>query len=269
MAIQHYYYANQLKQHIVMFANVFAGLTVRTGKNECGETTDVAVPITYASKDGVVAHLASSNTQNKRYTLPMMSCYLRGLELAPDRMHGVNQVSRRTYLEQGGVFPDDVRSIQRLMPLPYNLEFELSIHASNTDQMFQIIEQVALLFDPDLQLQKNDAPFDWTKIVTLRLTGWGNEENIPVGTDRRAIVWTVTFTMLAWLTPPMEIRQDLLTKINIRIGDIAGFQLYELDENGDPMPFADEKVYSDFTVELVPPPEITDPDPPPAHSQDC
>ena len=268
MAIKHYYYSKQLKQHIVMFANVFAGLTVMTGKNSCGEIDAIQVPITYASKDNVVAHLGSGNTQNKRYTLPMLACYMRAIELAPDRMHGVNTVDRRTYLGQGGIFPDDVKVVQRLMPIPYNLQFELAIHTSNTDQMFQIVEQLALLFDYDLQLQKNDALFDWTRQVTLRLADWNNEETVPIGQDRRMIVWTPTFTMMTWLTPPMEIKQDLLTQINIRLGDLSSFKLYELDDEGNPLPFDDEDVYTEFTVEQEIP-EIDDPEEPPTHSEDC
>jgi hypothetical protein len=235
--IRNYYYNQQLKKFIVGFANVFTGLKVRTGMDGCGEISELEVPIIYGSRDRVVSAIGSSNTQNKQYSLPMMACYQTGLEMDPARMKGVNQTDRRTFLEQGGVFPDDIKAVKRVMPVPYNMVMELAIHASNTDQLYQILEQVLILFDYDLQLQFNDAPFDWSRITSLFLTGINNEENYPTGIDRRMIIWTLTFTLPIWLSPPVEIRNEIIQGITLRIGDMSDFVLDEIGENGELAPF--------------------------------
>ena len=244
--IKTYYYNRQLKKFIVGFANVFAGMQVQSGYDADGNIITMDVPIRYGSSDRVTAAIATGNTTNKLHTLPIMSCYLRELVLAPERMHGVNQVDRRSYLEQGGVFPDDIKSIKRVMAIPYNMNMELSIYASNTDQMFQMIEQILILFDYDLQLQFNDAPFDWTKISKLTLTGLNNEENYPSGIDQRMIIWTLSFEMPVWISPPVEVRDDLITQVKIRLGDINGLSLNEIDEHGNLVPFNDDSVYTEF-----------------------
>lgn len=248
MSIKHFYYNQQLKKYIIGFANVFTGLQVSTGNSSCGvELLDV--PIRYGSTDRVVASIGSSNTQNKLHTLPMMSCYMTGLDIAPDRLKGVNQVSRRTFLEQGGVFPTDVKSISRLMPIPYNMQMELSIYTSNTDQLYQILEQILMLFDYDMQLQFNDAPFDWTKITKLTLDGISNEENYPASIDKRNIIWTLQFTMPVWLSPPFEIRQNIIESIKIRMGDLSQLVLDEVGPDGELIPFAtDEAIYYEDTI---------------------
>jgi hypothetical protein len=246
--IRHYYYNQQLKKFIVGFANIFTGLKVRTGKDGCGEISELEVPIIYGSRDRVVTAIGASNTQNKQYTLPMMACYQIGLEMDSTRMKGVNQSDRRTYLEQGGVFPDDVRAIKRVMPVPYNMQMELAIHASNTDQLYQIIEQILIMFDYDLQLQFNDAPFDWSRVTSLFLTGITNEENYPIGVDRRILIWTLTFNLPIWLSPPVEIRDKIIKAIMLRMGDLASFTLDEIDENGDLAPFTN--AWSTTTVEI-------------------
>lgn len=235
--IRHYYYNQQLKKFIIGFSNVFTGLKVRTGMDGCGQISEIEVPIIYGSRDRVVSAIGASNTQNKQYTLPMMACYQTGLEMDPTRMKGVNQVDRRTFLEQGGVFPDDIKAIKRVMPVPYNMQMELAIHASNTDQLYQIIEQILIMFDYDLQLQFNDAPFDWSRITSLFLTGINNEENYPLGIDRRVLIWSLTFTLPIWLSPPVEIRKEIIQGIALRIGDMADFVLDEIDENGELAPF--------------------------------
>lgn len=235
--IRNYYYNQQLKKFIVGFANIFTGLNVHTGMDGCGEISELEVPIIYGSRDRVVTALGASNTQNKQYTLPMMACYQSGLEMDPNRMKGVNQVDRRTYLEQGNVFPTDIKAIKRVMPVPYNMQMELAIHASNTDQLYQILEQILIMFDYDLQLQFNDAPFDWSRITSLFLTGINNEENYPAGIDRRMLIWTLTFTLPIWLSPPVEVRRDIIQAIMLRIGDLAELKLDEIDENGNLAPF--------------------------------
>jgi hypothetical protein len=236
--IRHYYYAKQLKSCILGFSNVFAGLQVVGGLDGAGNPVVMDVPVRYGSTDRVTAALAAGNTQNKLHTIPMMSSYMTGLELAPDRMHGVNQVNSRNYLEQGGIFPDDLKTMQRVMPIPYNMQMELAIYASNTDQMFQILEQILMLFDYNLQLQFNDAPFDWTRITSLLLTGIQNEENYPMGVDRRVIVWTLNFEMPIWLSPPLQVRTDAIKSIAVRIGDLAALTLDEVDANGNLVPFS-------------------------------
>jgi len=256
--IRHYYYNKQLKKYIIGFANVFTGLQVSTGLDGTGTLTQVEVPVRYGSSDRVAAAIASGNTQNKLHTLPIMSCYMTSLELAPERMHGVNQVDKRTYLEQGGVFPTDVKAITRVMAIPYNMVMELSIYASNTDQMFQILEQILMLFDYDLQLQFNDAPFDWTKISKLILTGLQNEENYPSGADKRMIVWTLTFELPVWMSPPLDVRNELINNISIRIGNIDSLSLDEVDQNGDLIPFA-SPAYTEFTTQNTNPLTPLDP----------
>jgi hypothetical protein len=246
--IRQYYYNKQLKQYIVMFANLFVGLKVQAGKDECGCEQFIDVPIVYGSMDRVVASIGARNTQNQQFGLPIMSCYMQSLELAPDRMKGVNQVDKRTVLEQGGIYPTDLKAIRRVMPIPYDLTFELAIYASNTDQLLQILEQVLILFDYDLQVQRNDSPYDWTKITSVYLEGINNEENYPLGTDRRVINWTLTFRMPAWLSPPAEVREKLIQSIAIRFGDLEGLDLSQIDENGNLQPFDDPNLFTSFTI---------------------
>lgn len=253
--IRHFYYNNQIKKYIVGFANIFAGLRVQTGKDACGEVSLVEVPISYGSKDRVVAAIGASNTNNKPFTLPSMACYMTGMSINPDRLVGVNTTDRRTYIEQGGVFPTDIKAVKRVRAIPYDMEMELSFYASNTDQMNQMLEQILMLFDYDLQLQINDAPFDWAKILRLELTGMSNEENYPSGLDKRAIIWTLTFRYEIWLSPPAEIRQEIINSITVRIGDIDNLTLNEFDDDGNLVPFSEGFTTTVITIETAEPSE--------------
>lgn len=261
--LKEYYYNQQLKKATIVFANIFANMKVRTGKNACGEIEEVAVPIRYGSSDRVAAAIATGNTQNKLHTLPIMSCYMTGIEPAPERKHGHGTFDRKSYLEQGGVFPDDVKFIKRLMPTPYNLTYELSIYASNTDQAYQIIEQIMIVFDFDVQVQFNDSPFDWAKITRVTLDSIGNEENYPAGTDRRIIVWNLSFTFEAWISPPAEVKEGLIKNIMLNFAVMddpeKGCKILEVGEDGELAPFDPEQhvgtvvIRGDVSPEIDPP----------------
>lgn len=239
--ITEYWYSHQLRNYIKQFCSIFTGLSVVTGIGENGVPSTYRVPIVVGSRDRVVAAIMSGNTQNKPFSIPTMSASLSNLDLAPERRKGVGTSDRKVYLPAGGVFPDDLRVNTRLMPIPYNANMELALYASNTDQLHQMVEQILLLFDPVLQLQVSDAAFDWTKITSVELTGVNNEENYPIGSERRIIVWSFNFIVQIYLSAPMDIRDNIIREINIRLGNIDTLVLNEVDADGELIPF--EEVY--------------------------
>lgn len=262
--LKEYYYNQQLKKATIVFANIFANMKVRTGKNACGDIEEVLVPIRYGSSDRVAAAIATGNTQNKLHTLPIMSCYLTGIEVAPERKHGSGTFDRKSYLEQGGVFPDDVKFIKRLMPTPYNLTYELSIYASNTDQAYQIIEQIMIVFDYEMQVQFNDSPFDWAKITRVILDSIGNEENYPAGTERRIIVWNLSFTFETWISPPAEVKQGLIKNIVLNFANMddpeKGCKILEVGEDGELAPFDPDQAVGQVVIRGDLDPNLDSPD---------
>ena len=234
----HYYYDDQIRGYLLQFAGIFSNLQVMTGVGESGTTEMMSVPIHVGNRDRVVAAIAAGNTQNKMFQLPLMSAYIQSIELAPERMHGVGQLDRQITMPQGGVYPDDIKVAKRYMPIPYNLTMELSIYASNTKQLHQILEQILLIFDPILQIQTNDSPLDWTRLTYVELIGINNEENYPAGTERRMLIWSLNFKVPIWISPPMDVKNEVVKRIRIRLGELDRLQLNEIDEDGGVTPFS-------------------------------
>jgi len=237
--INHYFFEGQLRRYLLQFVSIFYGLRVKTGKGECDEEQFISVPIVVGNKDRVVAAIMAGNTTNRVFSLPTMAVHLQNLALAPERRRTPGILDQRVTMPIGGVFPNDLTTVKRSMPVPYNAIMELSIYASNTDQMHQILEQILVLFNPDLQIQKSDGPFDWTKLTRVELTDIANEENYPSGTDRRIVQWTLTFEMPIYLSIPMGVKDDLVRKVIIQIGSLGSMAVNEVDENGALTPFGD------------------------------
>jgi hypothetical protein len=246
--ITSYFYEGQLRNYLLQFCNIFAGLKVATGKGECGEIEHISVPIVVSAKDRVVAAIQAGNTQNKPFSLPMMSATMTGLSLSPVRK-GVGTVDRRVFLPAGGSFPNDLKVAVRYMPIPYLMDVDLTFYSSNTQQMHQMLEQILMLFDPVLQVQTSEAAFDWTKITSVELLSISSEENVPIGGDRRIVQWTLNFQMPIYISAPVDVRDEIVRKIIIQIGDMEGFTVNEFDENGELVPFDDDYKYGQIIVE--------------------
>jgi hypothetical protein len=237
--IHNYWYDAQLRQYLLQFATIFSGLQVQTGKGECDEAQFISVPCVIGNKDRVVAAIMAGNTKNRVFSLPTMSFYMNSLEVAPERRKVQAHVDQRVTMKTGGVFPDDLTVVKRAMPVPYNMTVELSIWASNTQQLHQILEQILVLFNPDIQIQKSDAPFDWTKLTNVELTDISNEENYPSSVDKRISMWTLTFRMPIFISVPMGVKDDLVRKVIVQIsaGDYSGIN--EVDADGEIIPFGE------------------------------
>lgn len=255
MAIQRdgYFYNQQLKSYILQFMAIFSGLQVMVGKRDAVENQLISVPIHYGAQDRVVASIVAGNTQNAPLRLPVMSAYVRGISMATGRMAGTGTERRHAYVPVGGLVPDDIEVVHQRKPVPYDLELELSMYVSNTDQHFQILEQILPLFDPQLNIQTSDGMFDWTRLTHVELTGVQVESNYPIGTDRRIIQSTLTFSMPIYIDTPAIVRKEFVNQIYIRIGavDTAAVDNFEIiaDLDGQGIPYQNVLDGTDLTID--------------------
>lgn len=233
-----YYYDHQLRNYILQFMAIFTGLQVKVGKSESRDARLISVPIHYGPQDRIVASILSDNTQNKPLRLPLMSAAMISLDLASELYSGVGVQRRNTFLPTGGIVPDDIKTVYQRKPIPYKMEMELAIYVSNTDQHFQILEQILMLFDPSMQIQTSDGLFDWSKLTTVELTRVSVDQNYPSAQDRRIIQSTLTFSMPVYLASPSDVRDNFVKQIFARIGAINNTSgtsydiIAELDQQG-------------------------------------
>ncbi len=247
-----FYYDKQIRSYTLQFMAIFAGLQVQVGQLKTGGTVTepdptcedpdgttqvpeivperlISVPIHYGHSDRIVAAILADNVQTKPIRLPVMSAVIKGIKLSQERMHGQKVERRNAYVPVGGLVPDDIQVIHQYMPVPYDLTMELAIYVSNTEQHFQILEQIFMLFDPQMTIQKSDSPFDWTRLTQVTLDDISLDQNYPIAQDRRIIQSTLSFTMPVWISAPADVRRDFVEKIFVRIGVVSTAALTNYD----------------------------------------
>lgn len=222
ISLDNFYYNNQLTKHIVQFMAIFTNLKVSIGKNDSNSASNlIEVPIVYGSRDRVVSHIFSEQTQNKMIKLPVMSAQIISIDLARDRLAGQGQERKEVKLKRGGVIPDDLQQHTMLKPVPYEIQMELSINTSNTDHHFQILEQILILFNPSIQIQVSDTYGNQQSHLEVFLQSIGLEENYPAGTDNRIMSSIITFAYVMYLASPVNLRNEIIKEIQLRIAAVT------------------------------------------------
>lgn len=227
-SLNDYYFQDQIRKYLIQFTAIFSGMQVSIGKNDFNSSTNlIKVPIGLGSKDRVVAHILADNNPNMPIKLPAMAAEITSVEMAVDRMKGQGTTHTHVTRERGDVFPDDLKTVTKLMPIPYRFMAELNILTSNRLHKYEILEQIFLLFRPDLRFYTSDDADDWTAINYVRLNDIILEENYPAGSDKRILSTSINFQFLAYMSAPYLIREQVIQKIKTRIQNIEEFDTFE------------------------------------------
>jgi hypothetical protein len=230
---QSYFYDEQIRRFLLQFARIFSNFQVEYGRDAEGNPTLIRVPVKYGDPSRQAQTVLQNNSASTMLSTPMISFYITALDYDRPRLqepYHVNkiQVRQRRYDEatdsyettQGNAF-----TIERLMPVPYRLTLNADIWTSNTNQKFQLFEQIATLFNPSLEIQNTDNYLDWTSlsVVELEQTTWTNR-SVPVGTEDPIDIMTLKFGLPIWISSPAKVK---------KLGVIEKIVYSVFDEQGD------------------------------------
>lgn len=231
MAVQ-FFYDEQIRRFLLQFTRIFSNFEVEYGKTEVGTAALYRVPVRYGDASRQAQTIMQQNSANSLPSTPLMTFHVTNLTYARDRIQDPTftdkmNIRQRTWdpitetyeQTQGSAF-----TVERLMPVPFNLEVQLDIWTSNTNQKLQILEQILTLFNPGLEIQSTDNYIDWTSLSVLYLenTRWSSK-TIPVGTEDPIDVATLTFSMPIWITPPAKVKKlGVVQKIIASVFDAQG-----------------------------------------------
>jgi hypothetical protein len=226
MAVQ-FFYDQQIRRFLLQFIRMVSNFQV-----EFGNQALQVVPVFYGDQSRQAAQLIRQGSENTMSTVPAMAVYISALAYDRDRVQEpfhISKMSIRTRLvdpdtgmvtsEQGDSF-----SVERLMPVPYRLTLKLDIWTSNTEQKLQLVEQLATLFNPSLEIQSTDNYIDWTSLSAVLLTdiNW-DSRTVPTGADEAISIATMTFELPIWISPPAKVKKlGVIEKVIQNIFDPNG-----------------------------------------------
>jgi hypothetical protein len=214
-----YFYHEILRRTVVSFGSLFNEISIKHTDNSGNVKSVIKVPLAYGPTQKFLARLEQSPDLNKpvQITLPRMSFEFTGLTYDPTRKSTTTQ----TFIAKSAV--DGTESKKVYLPVPYNMQFELSIMCKLNDDALQIIEQILPFFQPsysmtielvDIINEKRDIPVILENI-TMQDDYEGNF------TTRRVLIYTLRFTAKTYLFGPVSsATKDIIKKATI--GYITG-----------------------------------------------
>lgn len=217
-----YFYNEILRKTVIGFGTLFNDIQIKHTNSSDNVVSVIKVPLAYGPTQKFLARLEQSENLNKpvQITLPRMSFELVGLTYDSTRKVTTTQSFKAAVAADG----TDIRKVY--MPVPYNLQFELSIMAKLNDDMLQIVEQILPYFQPAYTLsidlieqigEKRDVP-----IVIENITMQDDYEGDY--TTRRVLLYTIRFTAKTYLFGPLSpssISKDIIKKVSLglSVGD--------------------------------------------------
>ena len=228
--MQHFY-DGQIRRYITQIVRAFSKFSYKDSDGDIRE-----VPVMYGDLTRQVASIIRENSENKLPSAPRMAVYITGLEMDRTRSSDASFVSKinlreKEYDSVSGQYISSQSkgyTVERLHPTPYTLSVSIDIWSSNTDQKLQILEQILMLFNPDMEIQTTDNYLDWTSISVLNLDSINfSNRSIPVGANDEIDVATLGLTAPIYISPPVKVKKlgiitDIITSIfNQDTGSIA------------------------------------------------
>jgi T4-like virus Myoviridae tail sheath stabiliser len=211
-----FFYDNQIRRFLVQFAKIFSNWQVTKGKDPNGNDIIVRVPVMYGDQSRQAATVIANNSASNLPSAPLITYYISGLEYnqkwtqLPSYVDKMN-VRQRTFNETTGQYETtqgQAFTIERLMPVPYNLRITVDFWTTNYNQKLQLIEQLGTLFNPSLEIQSTDNFIDWTSLSVVYQDGLTfSSRTIPVGTANPIDVMSWKFYMPIWLSTAAKLKK--------------------------------------------------------------
>lgn len=236
---QSYFYDQQIRRWLLQFMRLFGGFSVKMGKDETGSDYYHQVPVRYGDTTRMSQHILRNNSENTMLSVPAISCYIA--ELVPSATRRMTptfqdsvQIYEKAFDPAAGTSQNSVGetyTLERTSPIPFDLTINVDIWTSNTEQKLQLLEQILLLFNPSVNLQSSQNPYDWTSLAVVELMNitW-TARSIPQGTDDIIDVSSLIFSLPIFLTPPAKVKRQVLIHTiinNIGTSDHYGASLLD------------------------------------------
>lgn len=231
-----YFYNEIIRKTVVSFGTLFNGISIKHKDDSGNVKSSIRVPLAYGPTQKFLARLEQVPNLNKpvQMNLPRMSFELIGMSYDTTRKLTTTQ----TFVTRD-VDNNEIR--KAYFPVPYNLNFELSIMTKLNDDMLQIVEQILPYFQPNYNLsvdlvkeigEKRDIP-----IVLDNILMTDNYEGDY--TERRALVYTLKFTAKTYLFGPVSsdsVSGEIIKKVSIGFaaGEASGVARREVSYSVEP-----------------------------------
>ena len=230
MAKVDYFYDAQVERVIKHLIRLFGGFQVLATYDDSGEPVYRRVPCRYADISRQTGYILNDNSENTLQSAPFMTISIGSLQMSRNQIRspdvenvvmGIDAVDPKTGKRTSEL--DAIYEVQRMNPIPWDLEFNVDIWTTNITNKFELSEQIATLFNPSVDIQLSTNPLDWTSKMIIENTGYTySSRQVPQGTEYALDIAQFTFKTTMWMSLPVKVtRAKLIHQIVTNIQDLS------------------------------------------------
>lgn len=228
MPVYQYRSNEQLKKFIGQFMRAVAGFQVKASYDDTSDTyTLKRVPVVYQSMDRVVASLVSDDHDIP--TKPIMAVNLNNITLDKEARKSKTHIMYTSTKPETG----DDSAFETIFGPPVILELTLSILASSKSELFDLVEQLLLVFNPRLSLKVDDSKYNPDYITEINLTSFSDQIQTPISTDPDVSQYDLNFEIPVRLSYPHRRGTSIVNEIMMNIKDYDNEDLTIIGEELD------------------------------------
>lgn len=210
------YFSHEIiRKHVIVFGNLFNDITIERKDLDGERVQTLAIPIAYGPKQKFIVRLETDADLDRDdpLTLPRLGFEMSGISYDPSRKLPSHKKISVVYEE------DKTRKKIQYMPVPYNIDFILSLMVRNADDGTQILEQILPYFHPKWDTAIRLVPETETVMDVPLILNNVNLQDTYDGDfqqTRRVLIWDLNFTMKTFFYGPVN-HSGVITRTNINL----------------------------------------------------
>jgi len=213
------FYHETIRRYVIVFGTMFNDMVVWRRNTAGSIIKRIKVPIAYGPRAKFLSRIKQDPNLTKAdaISLPRMSFQIVGYNYDATR-----KLPTAGQIKAPGT--SDTVNASVYNPVPWNIDFELSIYVLNAEDGTQLIEQILPYFTPEwtntMKLVDDlDLRMDVPVILNSITTDDTYEDSFE---NRRTIIHTLNFTMKGYVFGPVK-NKDIINTANTRTFILEGF----------------------------------------------
>ena len=218
-----YRFDKQFEDYIRQFMRVFAGFQYVSDN----QGTLTRIPVVFGPMERVIASRINKDNANfVNGKIPVIAVSLEGIEKAEDRKRPVDAGTYQTASING-----NTKALGRMNGPVFTLSMQVNLVVSSMSQLFEVLEQILLIFNPRVTIQNSNDPKDNNYISSVDLDSIDNDITYPLGENQRTISLGLNFSFDAELQYPHLENEQIVEQIKNNIKDSTGDTSNEIDDS--------------------------------------
>jgi hypothetical protein len=195
MELYPYTKGEQFKTYLSQVMRVFSGFQYDAGDGELRR-----IPVIYGGMHRIVANVLQKQDPFGNTQIPLMAVNLRSIDLDQSNKRNARHVDYIPNLMQ----PVEKRTIAARATYGhhYLMGIDLSIYASSNSELFEILEQLLLIFNPRVTINVDTNVVSGSYLSEISLSSIQSEIQYPLGAEKQIVMMTLGFNVPVRLTYP-------------------------------------------------------------------